>query len=240
MRLDRKAVSIVFPYYDNPEMLAYKLDYYSRYSEAMKRSLEIVVVDDASPISPARNVVPDSYSIDLSVFRIVRDRPWNQDAARNIGAYEARGEYLLLTDVDHVVPEKTLSGLLAEATPGVVLTMGRKAHFSDASKDSHVNSYFMSKKTYWDVGGYDEDFWGTYGSDWLFRKRLQKGVTIRLVDDLKLELVTQGSIQDAKNKSFARSPTVFRRIRSWILRLGKTLGVIVSPRVLVNPYVRDR
>ena len=240
MRSYRKVVSIVFPYYDNPEMLAYQLAFYSRYPKALRDRIEIVIVDDSSRDFPAKKVVPEKYPVDLAIFRILEDKPWNQDAARNIGAFEARGEYLVLTDVDHLVPEQTLIGLLEKAAPGVAFTMGRKAHFSDATKESHVNSYFIEKETYWKMGGYDEDFWGTYGSDRLFRKKVYKSLPIHLLDELKLELVTQGSIPDAKNKSLPRTPSLFRRMRSWILRGAKALGLIPSPRVLVNPYVRER
>lgn len=233
-------VSIIFPYYENPEMLAYQLSHYAACEPSIRDAIEIIVVDDASPNSPARDVIPDDYPVALSVYAITNDKPWNQDAARNIGAHEARGEYLLLTDVDHIAPVSTLRGLMDVASPTRVVTMGRKAHFSDVIKPSHVNSYFLAKALFWDSGGYDEDFWGTYGSDRIFREHLRRRYPIDLYDDLKLELVTQGSIPDAKNTAFSRRPSALRKVRGVTLRLLKALGFIPFPRTMVNPYVRHR
>jgi len=233
-------LSIAFPYYDNPQMLKFQLEYYKRLPESVRARIEIIVVDDASPEYPAEAVVPKDYPISLSVFRIALDKPWNQDAARNIGAREARSEKLLLTDIDHIVPQHTIQGLLEVSSMDAVLTFPRKAHFSDAQKPPHVNSYFMSKEMFWSVGGYDEDYWGTYGSDWIFRRQLQRVHPIEVREDLTLELVTQGSIADAKNKKFSRSPSLLRRLRGLTLRFAKALGLMPSPRVLVNPYQRVR
>jgi hypothetical protein len=116
--------------------------------------------------------------------------------------------------------------------------LGRGAHFSAAKVASHVNSYFLSKDLYWSIGGYDEDFWGMYGTDKLFRNRVLRTHDIILKKDLALELVTQGSIPDAKNKVFSRKPSMPRRLMGLSLRFLKFLRIIKSPRVLVNPYAK--
>jgi predicted glycosyltransferase involved in capsule biosynthesis len=167
------------------------------------------------------------------------DRPWNQDAARNIGAHEARGRYLLLTDIDHVVPESTLLDLCEIEDHRCVYTLPRAAHFSDKVIPSHVNSYFLSRSLYWDIGGYDEDFWGAYGSDRLFRTRLLKSAPVKELPNSRLELVTRGSIPDAKNTNLSRRPSLWRRLRSLSLRLFKNLGMRKSPVTLTNPYSPD-
>jgi hypothetical protein len=75
-----------------------------------------------------------------------------------------------------------------------------------------------------------------YGSDWLFRRRVLAKYPIELREDLTLELVTQGSISDAKNTAFSRRPSVVRRAFGLLLRLLKALGLVRSPRVMSNPY----
>ena len=232
-------VSIVFPYYDNPEMLRFQLGHFGNYSQEALDACEIVIVDDCSPVFPARDVIREYDLPNIRLFRLGVDLPWNQDAARNIGAHEARGEYLLLTDIDHVVPESTLSELCDIEDNLSVYTLARKAHFSDKVIPSHVNSYFLSKALYWGIGGYDEDFWGTYGSDRLFRIRVLKSAPIKELPNSRLELVTRGSIPDAKNTNFSRQPSLWRRLRSLLLRLFKKLGMRKSPVTLTNHYSPD-
>lgn len=231
-------IAIVMPYYDNPQMWAYQLEHFRALDPKIARRVEVVVVDDASPHHPAVDAIGGDLPLALSVFRIERDKPWNQDAARNIGVHEATAPYVLLTDIDHIVPEATLEGLLALNDSSRVFSLGRGAHFSAAKVAPHVNSYFLSKDLYWSIGGYDEDFWGMYGTDKLFRNRVLKNHNIVLKNDLALELVTQGSIPDAKNKVFRRKPSIVRRAVGLSLRLLKFLKVLKSPRVLVNPYTK--
>jgi glycosyltransferase involved in cell wall biosynthesis len=231
-------IAIVMPYYDNPQMWAYQLEHFRALDPKIAGRLEVIVVDDASPHHPAVDVIEGDVPLALSVFRIERDKPWNQDAARNIGVHEATAPHVLLTDIDHIVPGATLEGLLSLKDSSRVFSLGRGAHFSDAKVAPHVNSYFLSKDLYWSIGGYDEDFWGIYGTDKLFRNRVIKRHDIVLKKDLVLELVTQGSIPDAKNKVFSRKPSLLRRGLGLGLRFLKFLRVLKSPRVLVNPYAK--
>ena len=235
---ERPDIAIVMPYYDNPQMWAYQLEHFHTLDPKIARRVEVIVVDDASPHHPAADVIQGDLPLTLSVFRIERDKPWNQDAARNIGVHEATAPYVLVTDIDHIVPAATLEGLLSLKDSSRVFSLGRGAHFSDAKVASHVNSYFLSKDLYWRIGGYDEDFWGMYGTDKLFRNRVLENHNIVLKNDLFLELVTQGSIPDAKNKVFRRKPSIVRRAVGLSLRFLKFLKVLKSPRVLVNPYTK--
>ena len=82
-------ISVVFPYYDNPEMLKFQLDVISQYSRHVAERVEVIIVDDASPLFPASEILRDLPIRNVRTFRILRDKPWNQDAARNVGAFEA-------------------------------------------------------------------------------------------------------------------------------------------------------
>lgn len=230
-------LSIAFPYYDNPEMLNFQISYLESFPRDIQEHIEVVLVDDGSPINPALESLHRRQLQNLRLFRIEVDKPWNQDAARNIAAFEAKGEYLLLTDIDHVVPLATVQALLDVDDLDSVFTLSRKAHFSDKVIPPHVNSYFLSRKKYWSIGGYDEDFWGTYGSDKLFRKKVMRAGGVTLLDHARLELVTRGSISDAKNTALPRSPSLTRRVRSIVLRGLKKVGALKDPTVMSNPYV---
>jgi glycosyltransferase involved in cell wall biosynthesis len=229
-------LSIVFAYYDNPLMLTYQLEKFSTFPEDLLLSLEIIIVDDASPRFGAERFARRFSKLPVVVYRLDRDRPWNQDAARNIGVKEAHADNVLLTDIDHVVPPETARALLGMEDKSTIFTFGRRAHFSRRIVHSHVNSYFMARDLYWKIGGYDEDFWGTYGTDWYFRRRAQLIADVHEMTEVRLELVTKGSVADAKNKAFSRNPSLLRRARSFILIGSKSLGLMESPKVLSNSY----
>jgi len=233
-------LSVIFAYYANPQMFRYQLEHFSAMDLDVLSQIEILVVDDASPNWPAANEAAGFRQLPLKVFRVREDKPWNQDAARNIGAFEAQGQMLLLTDVDHLVPEESLRLLLGIGVTSEVNSLSRKAHFSSRDKvvRSHANSYVMSRQKYWEIGGYDEDFWGTYGSDVLFRRRIEKNCKIVELPHVRLEVVTKGSISDAKNLNLSRTPSIWRRARGVFLRGLKMLRLLPSPRVLENPYDR--
>ena len=119
-------ISLVFAYYENPSMLELQWKEIAEYPASVKQKLEVLIVDDGSPTHPAAEVPRPQDLPRHSIFRLDRDLRWNQDAARNIGAHEAQSPWLLLTDIDHVVPEETLSHLLGmKKDPSVFYTFSR-------------------------------------------------------------------------------------------------------------------
>jgi hypothetical protein len=54
----------------------------------------------------------------FSLYRMGVDVPWNMDACRNLAASQAKTDWLLLTDIDHLVPEKTWRKITAALDPG--------------------------------------------------------------------------------------------------------------------------
>ena len=110
--------TLVMAYYDNPGMLTHHIHAWRELPHNMRESLRVIIVDDASPRWRAENVVRDmgEHGLrSLELYCMEKDVPWNQDACRNIGAYHAREGWLLLTDMDHVVPRETWARLMTRA-----------------------------------------------------------------------------------------------------------------------------
>lgn len=171
-------LSLVMPYYENPGQLARQYARWAGYRSEIKQRLEIVLVDDGSPQHPAFAVPRPDGLPSLRIYRVLEDRPWHQHGARNLGADRARGPWLLLTDMDHEVPEATLDVLLARRNRSLIYTFGRvdapamtPTRRADGSRKPHPNSFAMAKSLFWTIGGYDETFCGIYGTDGMFRKR---------------------------------------------------------------------
>jgi glycosyltransferase involved in cell wall biosynthesis len=120
--------SVVIPTYDRPEKLANCLAALSRLKYPQD-SVEVLVVDDGSPRGIADIVEPFRAQLNLTDLRQKRCGP---AAARNAGAANARGKFLVFIDDDCCVspgcltayeeafretPECLLSGRVENANP---------------------------------------------------------------------------------------------------------------------------
>ena len=195
-------LTVIVPYYRNPLMLEYQL----RQWENMPESFRFLLVDDCSP-EPALPVIEAIASAELKrrifVYRVKKDIPWNQHGARNLGAQECETQWMLMTDIDHV-----LCGGQALSQNDI-----NEAHwyrFRRFVVDGNGNSltvkpapnvFLCTKDAFWNVGGYNEDFCGCYGGDTPFLARMKLGSEpIILPHPVGMEVHTSGSISDAATK----------------------------------------
>lgn len=228
-------LSLVMPYYMNPRMLAWQLRVWrGEWSEAIKEQVEIIIVDDGSPTETAEEIlkllVAEATTLvglpKISLYRVLEDRPWHQHGARNLGAHVATGKWLFMTDMDHVIPASTMAEvlrLLPTLHKSKVLTFGRvdapatltwkadhwtefaRTRREDGSLKPHVNSFVVSRKRYWKLGGYDEDLCGIYGTDKHFRSRLFGAHTVEQhIDYAPIIRVDRDVIADASTRNVNR------------------------------------
>ncbi|WP_409188441.1 glycosyltransferase family 2 protein [Bradyrhizobium sp. RDM4] len=179
------SASLVMAYYENPGMLRAQFAAIRALPAQLRDLLHVVIVDDGSPDHPAQ---PEEIGCPLQIWRIGVDVRWNQDAARNIGVHHAETDWVLLTDMDHIVPEATWLQLLLRSYDGGVAYRFRRVSAPDmASYKPHPNSWFLARKLFDRAGGYDENFAGIYGTDALFRDALR--ATAREIVMLKEVLI---------------------------------------------------
>jgi hypothetical protein len=176
-----RQLSLVMPYYRNPQMLQFQYAQWASYDDALKKRLQIVLVDDGSPNEMAANVVRPDDLPDLRIYYVLEDRLWHQHGARNLGAFQAEGKWLLLTDMDHMLPIESLREIfkrMDKLDPSHVYTLDRREATTGeytlgrtGKHKPHPNSFLLTKDLYWKIGGYDEDYCGVYGTDGLFKSR---------------------------------------------------------------------
>src|SRR5690606_5643815 len=109
-RLSEAQITLVVPYYRQPQMLARQLDAWGAYSDDVRQRFRFILVDDGSP-EPALPIVRAS-GLAVEVYRVLVDIMWNQHGARNLGAQLARDGWLLMIDVDHVLLAENAERLL--------------------------------------------------------------------------------------------------------------------------------
>lgn len=183
-------LTLVLPYYRNGGMLREHQTVWRSYAEDLKAHLHVIVVDDCSPKNKADEAVE---STGIASFRLYRnlgpDIRWNWLFCRNLGVQEATTDWVLLTDVDHLMPEETFRSLVTmRLDPKNVYRLARV----DAphpwpyvvakcpvrpDKRFHPNTWLMTRQMYDATGGYDERLSGCYGTDGEYRDRVKAAAT---------------------------------------------------------------
>lgn len=230
-------ISVVYTVYNNPKALRFVLETLASYSIRVRSQLELVIVDDCSSESVTSICGGFVSSLKIRVFRVSEDKPWNHRVARNIGAWEANYEWLLLLDVDMLPTER----LLTEVTD-----LARRDHFymfrtrdvlSGKPLGAHHDSLFIASHLYWRIGGYDEAYKGLWGTGPLFLKRAKK-VAPRLVFD-HLDVLHLASMRELDSQSsLLRRQNFVRRAYIWALRITYALG-LRSIQTLTEEYRRE-
>lgn len=227
-----KPVTLVLPYYENPAFLARQIGWWRTFPAHVKAHVSVIVADDGSPTRPARDVLAGVIApFPLRLFRIHVDVRWNWLAARNIGAHHARDGWLLLTDIDHVLPATTAEALIyGTHDPSIVYAFSRIEH-TGVPLAPHSASFFMTRQMFWRIGGYDEDLSGNYGTDGVYRKRLAQHAQIHILTDRLIRHEYQGDSSTPESYGRKGNPADAARKADVVRRKGNA-----SPKVLSFPY----
>lgn len=227
-------VTLVVPYYENPRFFARQLCTWAKYPDGLARRLHVIVCDDGSPMNPARNVVETFRDetrglASFSLYRIRDDVRWNWLAARNIGVHHAGTEWVMLTDMDHVLEPDVLETLVrGDHDARVIYRFSRREH-TGAKVHPHPNSWFMTREMFWRVGGYDEALSGHYGTDGEYRRRCAATAPVKIMSD---ELVRFEYVGDSSTTRYKRKQPEDARAKQMI----KQRGPGWKPRTLSFAY----
>jgi hypothetical protein len=224
-----KRFTLVLPYYDNPQFLKTQIHWWGTYPPHLRAHLSAIVVDDGSPLPAAPVLEHCAQPFPIRLFRIGVDCRWNWLAARNIGAHEAADGWILLTDMDHMLPASTADALIyGQHDPSVVYAFSRIEHTGEAIAP-HSASFFMTKQMFWKIGGYEERFSGFYGTDGRYRKRLVTTAPLMILSDRLVRHEFEG---DSSTSTYGRKQAVDARVAKIAAQIPKG----AKPRVLSFPY----
>jgi hypothetical protein len=210
-----KNISLLMLYYNNPNTLEFHVECWKTLPVEIRERVLFIVVDDGSQI-PAKPVIEKckcSSGINLQLYRIKKDIPWNWEGARNLAHHVAPDGWILSTDVDHAVPEESFMQLFNQEFKKDCFYHVARFNGKDSKRmHPHTDTFIMTKKMFWSVGGYDEDFAGWYGrSTYMFRRALaqkaKKSVLINvytvwygeMIKDSQTPLGRNGSEYDIRN-----------------------------------------
>lgn len=238
--MSRRPITFICAYYENAGMLREQFRVWRAYPPELREQFHAIVTDDGSPCAPARLHIDDVPAIaSFSLFRTLVDVRWNWLFCRNLAVEKAQTEWVLLTDIDHVLPEETARFLMEEKlNPRAVYRFSRVDAPALTPYKPHPNTWLMTRAMFDAVGGYDERFSGYYGSDAEFRERVQG--TARSVILLPYGVIRypREHIADASTTTYGRKEaqdaTNVRRIRAERALIENWTPIRVS-----FPYVQE-
>jgi hypothetical protein len=212
-------LNLVYPYYMNGQMFVEQQKRWLTFPAAILDKLRFIIVDDGSPQNPAANFVLDSQDpLNLDIYRIDIDKPWNQDGAQNLGALFCVNEWIFLSDIDHILPLESIRRILS-LTPRrfeyfMFKRLKAQSGWDNISelKPSKLpkNTFLIHWHLYWKVGGRNEDFSGCYSFGWTFRNKLREFGRQRLLDAYVVAYHTR-VIPDAGTTTIPRTAKAERR-----------------------------
>ena len=165
---DMRLYSIIIPVYNRPDELD---DLLSSLCKQTYVHFEVIVVEDGSEI-PAKEIVGRYQGrLDLHYYVISNSGP---GMARNHGARQARGEYLLILDSDVVLPSTWLEHIHESLNHYPVDAFGGpdKAHASFSPIQKAINYAMTSFLTTGGIrGGKKKYRTRLFPSAWVYHKR---------------------------------------------------------------------
>jgi hypothetical protein len=195
-RLTPPRLSIVVAVLNSHEVVRRQLLHFQKMPVPM--NVEVIYLDDNSD--------PPLVNPGLPWLRIIPThdpRPWTWAVARNTGAKAARAPYLLMTDIDYILPQAALESALAfdgdylgfRRELGVLLEDGtvtqdmptllaygllpERARDRGVLLPPHPNNFVIRKDLFFAMGGYPEDRVGKpypQGEDSAFKRRRHEWV----------------------------------------------------------------
>jgi hypothetical protein len=193
------------PYYMNPGMLQRQQAQWRAFPDELKARLHVIVVDDGSPTGRASTVVEPSGVASFRLFRTLVDVRWNWLFCRNLGVDQASTDWLLMTDIDHLLPVETLRRIVAGPLDPTYVYRFKRVDAPDLTDyKPHPNTWLMTKAFFNRIGGYDERFSGYYGTDGEFRDRVEaRARAVVLLPEVMIR-VPREVIPDASTTTYGR------------------------------------
>lgn len=209
-------LTIILTYYNQNKILEKQIQNWESYSDEILQKITFIIIDDGSLI-PAK---VNTSKLNINIFRILEDIPWNIGGARNLGFSVATGKWILQIDMDLLVSEDSIIKILKLIQNANPLAVYKFRRFNPLTKKDkiHPGTMLITKDLYWKVGGCDEDFVGSYGyTDIHFlRQRLPKikGTSIEKIYDITLIEDLNGEIKTLNRDTVRNEKLYHQKIKN--------------------------
>lgn len=191
-------VSIVIPVLNSHEVVRRQIEHFKKMD--LPDDIEIIFMDDGSnpPLS-----FPDCRLKNFNIYPTNEKRPWTECLARNKGAKIAKGKYLLMTDIDHILTKEVIDAVYhfngdMMSFPRFLAILDEEGNFTQdidvlfkyglsrrfhkrrgLNAGRHGNTFAIKKSIFDEMGGYSERVvlrpWHE-GADRYFKREWRKRV----------------------------------------------------------------
>ena len=189
-----KRITFCLSFYNQNKTLSEHIELWMSYPEDIKEQLTFFIIDDCSR-TPAQSLIRDmgALDIDLHLYRIQKDLYCNIAGVRNLGAQEAKTPWILIMDMDTLVPPNVAAELIRLAktdTKHVAYRFNRvvpENPHHEKHRKLHPAVCLIRKEDYWRIGGCEEDLVGHYGyTDLCFWLRARGKVELKNCENICL------------------------------------------------------
>jgi len=200
---------MIYPYYENPKMLERQVENWNRFGGELRQNVRIIVIDDGSPNNPALPILKECKA-KVSLYRVKENIPWNQHGARNLGAKVVTDPnmWLYMSDMDLIMTPEVMFDLMSKELSEKNYYTFERRFLPDLNPEDnkyHCNTFMVKQKHYWAIGGYDEDYCGTYGGDGPFLRQLSVIAPRHHLNDITIYGVRETVIDDANTREWERT-----------------------------------
>jgi glycosyltransferase involved in cell wall biosynthesis len=175
---DKIKVSVILSVLNSHEIVRRQIEHFKKLN--LPDDWEFIIMDDGS--SPPL-LFPDHGLKNLNFYRTGITIPWTQPYAKNVAVQIAKGEYILITDIDHFFPESTIE-VIKNFTGDKLMFRRRHAILDEngnikGDKKSlveygmpakrydkrrgrvnyHTNSFLMKRWIFKEMGGFGKKYW---------------------------------------------------------------------------------
>lgn len=194
-------LTVLYPYYNQPKMYALHVDLWLSYPKELRDQLKFIVIDDGSdrPIPDSIRIHATGKGLNLRVYRIKDQIPWNTSGARNLGFQSADTSWILSMDMDHDVPADQMAAMLRLnlTDPKWIHRFHRREFDGRDCREVHANCLLIRRDAYWAAGGHDEAYRNSYGFEDCAFRHVLAFMGFRMFDHDEIYIRGRPDVSDA-------------------------------------------
>jgi len=202
-------ITICLSFFNQNDMLKFHIETWKNYSDEIKSKVKFSIVDDCSK-THIEDIISEEMikGIDIKIYRVHDDLICNIAGVRNLAAKECQTEWMIILDMDTVIPEESIKQIIELAEKNekdVAYKFNRKVPNKpkhEKNNKPHPAVCLIRKSDYWKAGGCEEDLVGHYGStDPSFWWKARKFINIKNESQIFLDYYTEGEADIIRDKS---------------------------------------